>query len=734
MPTLPDNSASFDNELNSSLELETESQIRNYFPDSSGTYLPSIFPMGYFVRRSEPRLLYVMPLTMDYEGSVYQVKSKNISLSGIQIFMPRTFILEGKRVQLTFNKFQNHQNTIIGGKDQFTDFEQIDYLIKEVQHIGEKTYISLVQQNLPAQTRDFFQRFISANRLRYKIDATDRIYASKAQYYENLYTINMKHVPMFICWNKETGFYIDTVIKTERNTPFFDYISGGKVHSKVRHNPVIETHIKRMAQPDLKAFCVPDRIEKFAELARENKSAILFTYWEQGHLHSLFDFEFESASDMAQIVIKVSTRKGRIFKTSTNLNKKPVAEKITAMLSTIQTIDITASNTIDKRISEAIAQIILTDITNVFSRKINLFRPLKFTSGESLPLGVFCNQQKIRMADGFVIKSYDKKDFHTPEIIHFSVCHHRYDARYQYEMDVSVKFKNKVYPAKTIDFSRSGLGLVIHQMVDIVPESELEISFLSLLIKGISTPLKNIPHRVMIARRTSDGLFLGVIRNSSDCDTKVNDFFSNLVERNKDKLELCFKDKIDNISTTFYEAFVTENIQTIPIIITRDRNHQHYIREIGLTGTPCKLAEKLYIKGHGYDFRFLTSERRLNELHQRTTKATESNRQSFMLFFFKGLNEQHQEIIFSVTDFEIIQDEEIEKIIKITLERNGACVRIQFMNNLLIDKPYQNMTIDKVNKLNKAAARLLSQEYKEIIGFAEMLDLTDEYRKQYEII
>ena len=55
------------------------------------------------------------------------------------------------------------------------------------------------------------------------------------------------------------------------------------------------------------------------------------------------------------------------------------------------------------------------------------------------------------------------------------------------------------------------------------------------------------------------------------------------------------------------------------------------------------------------------------------------------------------------------------------------------MNNLLIDKLYRNKTLDKVENLNKSSVKLLAQEYKDIIGFAEMIDLTDEYRKLYHI-
>ncbi len=689
-------------------------QIRKFFPDTSGTYLPTIFPLGYFVRRCEPRLLYVTPISMNYEGKSYAVRSKNLSANGLQIYMPRTFIMPGKTVLLSFDKFKDQHNSILGGVDEFTEFENIEYLIRDVQHTAEKTYVSLIQKNLPQSTRSFFQRFITGNRLRYKIDATDRIYASKAQYYENLYTINMQHVPVFIRWNKNKGLYIDTVVKTERNDNFFDYLSIEKGY------------------PDFRLFCLPRRIEKFAELARLGQSAILFSYHENNTLNSVFDFEIKNARDMAHVLARVINHKGRIFKASTNLNKKPVAEKITSMLNKMQKIDNLASMNIDQRAHESIAQVIFSDITQVYSRQSFFSLALDFDSGKPVDIPVLRANHWVRMADGQLIESIDENTFLQPDIIHFGIGHHRYDPRYQYQMDVSIHYNNQSYPAKTIDFSRSGLGLILKQVVDIEKGSDIEITFSSLLIKGISTRLKAIPHKVMLSRRTDDGVFLGVIRNNGACHPDINRFFSRLVKRNKQKLELCIKDKIDYVSTIFYEAFVNENIQTIPVVIIRDRNNHHYIRDIGLNEPPCSLADKLYIKGHGYDFRFLTTPLRLDQLHQRAIRASAKNNQSFMLYFFKGKNEAGMESIFSVTDFELIQDEQLEIVVKMVLQNQGACVRVQFINNLLIDKLYQNMTLDKVESLNKSSAHILAQEYKAIIGFAELLDLTDVYRKQYD--
>lgn len=129
-------------------------QIEKYFLESnSNDYQPDIFPLGYHVKRTEPRLIYVMPLTLIYEGESIAVKSKNFSATGLQVFMPRKLIIEGKTVQLTFDKFNQEHSTNAG--EESAKFDSIDYLIKSVQHLEQKTYISLEQKNLSNVTIDF---------------------------------------------------------------------------------------------------------------------------------------------------------------------------------------------------------------------------------------------------------------------------------------------------------------------------------------------------------------------------------------------------------------------------------------------------------------------------------------------------------------------------------------------------------------------------------------------------
>jgi len=501
-------------------------QIDKYFSQSSSSdYQPDIFPLGYHVRRTEPRLIYVMPITMVYDGLTIPVKSKNFSATGLQIFIPRALIQEGKVVQLTFDKFDQEYEPEFG--EQPANFEAIDYLIKSVQHADQKTYISLIQKNLSEPTIEFFRHFIIKNRLRYKIDVTDRIYASKAQYYENLYTNNMQHVPMFIRWNKTNGLYIDTLIKTEKNISFFNYMND-----------------------DISPFYIPRRIEKFLELARQHQSALFFSYWIKDNLYTIFDFEIQSNPDRLYIVNQVKTYKGRIYKVSSNLNKKPTHEKITAMLSKIQALDIMESKILDRKVNESIAQIVLTDITQIYSRQVILKKPVSRDVKRKSASCVLSNNQVIKISDGSIIHHYDESELHIPETIYFQIGKQRFDERYQYAMDIEIRHDRHKYSATTIDFSRSGLGLVIknnhaNDPLLIEPGEDIKISFTTLIAKEKKPELKHISHRVMIARQTSQGLFLGVIRNSIYSNPKVNRFFSDWLKQNKETLELCVKDQTD---------------------------------------------------------------------------------------------------------------------------------------------------------------------------------------------
>jgi len=44
------------------------------------------------------------------------------------------------------------------------------------------------------------------------------------------------------------------------------------------------------------------------------------------------------------------------------------------------------------------------------------------------------------------------------------------------------------------------------------------------------------------------------------------------------------------------EAYIGHNINSIPLLISKDKINKHYIKNIGLTELACKLAEHFFVK------------------------------------------------------------------------------------------------------------------------------------------
>jgi len=180
-----------------------------------GNYSPDILPLGYSAKRREHRLLYVMPITLTYREKLYHVKSKDFSVNGLKVFLPRTLFIPGEAVKLSFDYFIEKEMELTDTK-AITYYQNISYRIVDVQHVNDKTYLSLTQLDLKDYTKQMFNQFIRSNRIQYKLDVIDIMLAAKAQYVEHVYTHNIDSLPLFLnC--EQNNYFIKNIIQTSNN-------------------------------------------------------------------------------------------------------------------------------------------------------------------------------------------------------------------------------------------------------------------------------------------------------------------------------------------------------------------------------------------------------------------------------------------------------------------------------------------------------------------------------------
>jgi|GEM_PF-1726219 len=682
-----------------------------------GCYSPDILPLGYFCKRKDQRLLYVMPITMHYEGKDYAVKTKDISVGGLKVFLPRTLIIPGRNVDLTFDFFINEQKKLTDSKN-IRFFEKISYKIIDVQHLGEKTYVALIQRDLNDFAREYIGKFIRQYKVQYKLDSSDVSMAARARLMEHVYTHNISSIPMFITRNKQ-GLNVDAIIQTAKNKRLLSFFQ------------------KSQFLFDFRAFMIPERVKHLAEMAYGNEMALMFCYWDKDQLFSICDFELADQSDLAQIILKVISKRGRIFSLNCKLFKEPTEQKISSIISLLIHTEENLANQVRRTAEQYYAQVMLTDITSVLRNESYFSLYFSELKDKQSRIHIWRGHEKVIFDTGTVIDSVELEQASKPRRIIFDVQKGRLNVRYVHRMEVSLLIKDSIISGHTVDFSRDGIGMLIKPSNLIRKNMEVLVTFTSLTDKVKEVNLSNIPFKVvrlaMLGDEGEQRCELGLVRIKKQDNKDVGVFFTNLINRNKTKLDICVQDRVDMTMSHIMEAYIAENINSIPLFLTKDKNDRRYIKDIGLTEIACALAEHFFIKIRGYNFRLLTSEERLKELYRRTIRGNDKEDQSFVLYLYKGINKQGMETIYSYTSMEFNYEGEILDVLQEVFDNDGACIKIQFSNRLELSTQEIEAAVDMIKSINVAQSNRLKHDITEIIGLVDMVDVTASFRKLYEL-
>jgi len=476
------------------------------------------------------------------------------------------------------------------------------------------------------------------------------------------------------------------------------------------------------------------RLEYFAGLAFKNRSALLFVYWENNKLYSLCDFEFTSTTDLAVISLKVKALKGKVFCLNAKQMKKLEQKKLEAITNYYLGMEQDKIAEITAAASLFVAQIMLTDVTDIFYNNNSFALYINTKAGQVSNVPVWCNNQKVNLSTSKLIEQVNLIN-KIPEKTALNIKKVRYNPRYIYAIDVHLSIHNKMFSAETIDFSQTGIGVKFKCEKKYIPRqgNYVLVSFPTFVKKVKDINFNDVLHKIARVIPHDDYIELGLVRIQEEKNIDVGNFFTQLINRNKSKLDICINDRIEYTMSYLMEAYIGSNINSIPMLVSKDKINKHYIKHVGLTELACKLAEHFFLKLRGYNFKLLTSEKRLEELYVRTLRANNKIKQSITLFMYKDIDEKGEEFINSFTSLEIIYQGDILNMLGKLFEKNGVCIKLNFINQLKVDVSEINKINDMVSSVNKHHANLFKKELSEVAGLIDMVDVTLAYRKIYEL-
>ncbi len=670
------------------------------------TYFPDIQHFGYFSRRREHRLSYVMQVELQHNKKNYTVKTRDISVHGLQVFINALSnsalgMKKGETVRITFTKLV----------EQYTNsecFNHIHYRIVHVLNALGKTYITLQQMDDEDYTilNDYLSDFITKNRSRFRLDTTDTLLSAKAKLYEHAYTYNTPHVFYFIS-QKAQQYRVTNFAYTGKNADFFRFLEP------------------KGQNIQLATFLIPQRLDKLVQLQEPDNNALLMLYWEKEKLFSVYDFEVCPDTLTGLIHYILLHEEYRIYKVTVQQVRQPDGKKLQQILSQIPEDEAHKKQFLLEDAQQVVAQILLADVSKLFAKK-NHQEKTAITREQRNTLQVWSKYQLIRLYDKKVLKEYAEEEISYPDIIHFGYRQQRREPRYTYTMKVAIKLGEKVYSAQTIDFSTTGVGVLLTTS-DAIPtiNTKVIVNFSELMRKKVSVDLSNVHFQLSFIKQNGKTYTLGLRRLEDECDKAVNQFFIDLIKRNSDKLPVCDKEQRFALTASIYESIIAENMEPVPCFFVRDLEDGKHLRTIGLNEKTGVLCEYFNIRQAYYDFSILTIPSRLKNWFK---LLSQSRKKQSMLYLYTQFNKQGQKVLFSKMEEEFTSVKEKKSFLKQLYDNQGACLLVSFVNHLNLNKQEIDTAIDMVMKISPNHATLLRKDYNELMGFAELLDITPQIR------
>jgi len=229
-----------------------------------------------------------------------------------------------------------------------------------------------------------------------------------------------------------------------------------------------------------------------------------------------------------------------------------------------------------------VAQLMLTDITEVFNNSSYFSLYINTSAGQVSTVTAYCENQKINLSTSKVIEELSLNKIATPEKIALNVKKIRYKPRYIYAIAVHLSIHHKMFNAETIDFSQTGIGVKYQCEKKFIPHKGdfILVSFPTFVKKVKDINFNDILHQITRVIYSNGYIELGLVRIHEKKNIEVADFFTQLIIRNKSKLDICINDRIEYTLSYLMEAYIGNNINSIPLLISKDKINKQYINRI----------------------------------------------------------------------------------------------------------------------------------------------------------
>jgi hypothetical protein len=264
------------------------------------------------------------------------------------------------------------------------------------------------------------------------------------------------------------------------------------------------------------------------------------------------------------------------------------------------------------------------------------------------------------------------------------------------------------------------------------------VGLVSLQQKKSSTNLMDIPYRVVHSRDEEQGTVLMLERILGGKREGLKEFFVELITKNQNKLGVDICDIWGATASRVYEALLAANVPSIPFFLGRNDEGGAHLQFVGVPESAGPLIEYFRV-GDVPDFRCLNEARVVTALYDAVQILLRQSRNAsetpspfeLELYVYKEFDAVSGEtFIHAASEMEFATDARREAfLMKLTGYEDWRCLKIIATFTQALDDKALDRMIESVRSQSKHRAIKLSDLAHSLVGYGEMVDITDEWSK-----
>jgi len=674
---------------------------------------PELLPLGYFRKRTHPRLQYACQVMVEHGNIRTNGMTRDISVCGTRVNIKGlTAFKVGQDVQLTFS------GLLSNGESK--QKRRIPYCVVKIETRDTGTALCLRRENMekPVGFSQQIEALIEQNQRKYKLDVEDEYQSILSWLYERIYAQSAIQIPFFVEQNEGGDLRVQAVAMSKGNSHLARFFCTGE--DNYNFTPL----------------CLPHRLQHL----ESGQSYVLAMYRKRSdqdnclRINSAADIEFSCQQDFQHFVSHAMQQSDYCI-VKVHLSYVPAScvsnKKVEEVAQRLQYKSKSRMAELESHLERLKIVGYIVDVTQDFVKRLS--PAMLADDAAAVWVGTEC-----RDLSGVNIKQKISLplEYLRPELIRFGYVERRREDRYLAETKVDVRIGDKSFRGMTRDISTRGMRIQLACKITVKKGATVKVGLLSLQQKKTSANLMDIPYRVINNRDEEAGTVLMLERILGGKQEGLKEFFVELITKNQHKLGVDVGDILGAATSRIYEALSVVNVPGIPFFLGRTDEGGAHIQFVGVPESGGSL-QTFFREGDTLDFRCLNQAGVVSALYDAIQILLRQSRNGgetpspfeLELYVYKEFDAVSGEtFIHATTDLGFSSDARREAFLaKFTAYEAWRCLKVAaIFTQPLAEKELEKM-IQSVRAQSRHRAIKLSSFMHSLVGYGEMVDITDEW-------